>query len=66
MQLAGEEQSVEFVRDGRKKWISKCALQIELRCGRFVWNLLVIVVFESGISLTNKLQLDSCRGKGIV
>jgi len=47
-------------------WISKCALQIELRCGRFVWNLLVIVVFESGISLANKLQLDSHRGKAIV
>ena len=33
---------------------------------RFVWNLLVIVIFESGISLANKLQLDSRRGKAIV
>ena len=54
------------VCDGWAIWISKCALQIELRCGRFVWNLLVIVVFESGISLANKLQLDSHRGKAIV
>ena len=60
------EQIAVFVCDGCVIWISKCALQIELRCGRVVWNLLVIVVFESGLSLANKLQLDSSRGKAIV
>jgi len=60
------EQIAVFVCDGCAIWISKCAIQVELRCERFARSLLVIVVFESEIILANKLQLDSRRGKAIV
>jgi len=53
------DQMAVFVCDGCVIWKSKCAIEVELRCGRFIWNLLVIVVFESRISLAKKLQLDS-------